>query len=371
LTPTSYDPEFEFKKNLLTAKHVDDVNMGGTEKMIDEYHHEVEKVFGSCKINKNLFTNCGVRHTMTKEHDVIMDQDVYIATMRPIVHADLTGAPAEREATKIVADMFVSLRGALAYTTLTQAWMQVYIVGLQRIQAPTNLEIRRLNAITRKLQKSPGKLIFKAMICSRECDVHTDSGYRRIEIIDDIKGYGMRGLCLLRRGVNPITKKPVIHLLESICKSHRLTIRSSYGAELLAAVHGMDDIFPTLISMAEIRTRCFTPTEIMRIREKGGLGIKVTLTMDAESVYKSVISRDMKAPTEKTLLGHVMWLRELLMAGVIDSVQWCDTRDMTADGHTKGIIDRSGLIEVMHGIQAFKHDLKRHTPHRGTKDSGA
>ena len=42
-------------------------------------------------------------------------------------------ACAEKDATKAVTDLFVSLRGALAYTTLTQAWMQVYIVALQRI----------------------------------------------------------------------------------------------------------------------------------------------------------------------------------------------------------------------------------------------
>ena len=126
----------------------------------------------------------------------------------------------------------------------------------------------------------------------------------------------------------------------------------------------MDDVFPSLIAMVEIRQGCFGPRDIIKIREEGGLNLKVTLTMDAESVYKSVISRDMKAPTEKTLLGHVVWLRELLQIGVIDTVQWCDTRDMTADGHTKGSIDRKGLIEVMRGFQVFKHDLKRHTPHR-------
>eukprot|EP00959_Pyramimonas_sp_CCMP1952_P043488 909498-Pyramimonas_sp.AAC.1 len=26
--------------------------------------------------------------------------------------------------------------------------------------------------------------------------------------------------------------------------------------------------------------------------------------------------------------------------GIVHCVQWCDTRDMTADGHTKGSIDR-------------------------------
>jgi hypothetical protein len=145
---TSFDPEFEIKKDLLTAKHVDDVNMTGTEPQIDHYVDEVEKVFGKCKLNKRQFTNCGVRYTLQDNHDVVSDQDEYIKTLRPIVSPELTGAAAEKEATKTVADPFVSLRGAAAYTTLAQAWIQVYIVALQRVQVPTNLDVRRLNAIT-------------------------------------------------------------------------------------------------------------------------------------------------------------------------------------------------------------------------------
>eukprot|EP00959_Pyramimonas_sp_CCMP1952_P240100 5017442-Pyramimonas_sp.AAC.1 len=50
--------------------------------------------------------------------------------------------------------------------------------------------------------------------------------------------------------------------------------------------------------------------------------------------------------------------------GIVHSIQWCDTRDMTADGHTKGSIDRGMLLQVMGGTQSFKHDSKRHIPSR-------
>eukprot|EP00959_Pyramimonas_sp_CCMP1952_P173555 3626636-Pyramimonas_sp.AAC.1 len=50
--------------------------------------------------------------------------------------------------------------------------------------------------------------------------------------------------------------------------------------------------------------------------------------------------------------------------GIVHSIQWCETRDMTADGHTKGGIDREMVLQVMGGLQTFKHDLKRHTPYR-------
>ena len=62
---------------------------------------------------------------MTSNHDIVCDQDEYIKTLRPIVHPGLTGQAAEKEATTTIADLFVSLRGAIAYTLLTLAWLQV------------------------------------------------------------------------------------------------------------------------------------------------------------------------------------------------------------------------------------------------------
>ena len=181
----------------------------------------------------------------------------------------------------------------------------------------------------------------------------------------------MRGCLLLRRGErtqgvhgNTHPKEQVVHLVDSICKSHRLTIRSSYGAEIIAATHGYEDSYPTLVTLVELRQGVLRTEALKKCREEGGLALKVTLTIDAESVYKSLTSRDLKTPAEKTLLGHVSWIRELLQNGLIEAMQWCDTRDMTADGHTKGCIDRQVLLEVMQGHQAYKFDVKRYSPHR-------
>jgi len=93
--------------------------MGGKEPTIDHNIIEVEKLFGKCELNRHQFTNCGVRYTIADDHDVITDPYANIATMRPIVSLELTGAAAEKDATKTVANLFVSLRGALAYTPFT------------------------------------------------------------------------------------------------------------------------------------------------------------------------------------------------------------------------------------------------------------
>ena len=55
----------------------------------------------------------------------------------------------------------------------------------------------------------------------------------------------------------------------------------------------------------------------------------------------------------------------MLQVGIVSEIQWCDTRDMTADGHTADSIDRGFLREVMSGHPSFKYDVKRFVPYRG------
>ena len=54
----------------------------------------------------------------------------------------------------------------------------------------------------------------------------------------------------------------------------------------------------------------------------------------------------------------------MMERNIVHCVQWCDTRDMTADGHTKGSIDRELLLQVMSGIQSFKHEVNKYVPYR-------
>ena len=92
------------------------------------------------------------------------------------------------------------------------------------------------------------------MRCLGKSDLHTDSGFRRLTGTseDDIKGYGMRGLNYFRKGLRRDNGRPCVHLVDSQCKSHRLVVRSSYGAEALAATHGVDDAIPTLVTLHEL-----------------------------------------------------------------------------------------------------------------------
>eukprot|EP00959_Pyramimonas_sp_CCMP1952_P000737 14482-Pyramimonas_sp.AAC.1 len=145
------------------------------------------------------------------------------ASIRPIEHPELTGAYADAKASNMAADMFVSLKRALAYALITLVWLMVYVVSLQRVQEPTNVLVRRLSAINRKLQAWPKKTVYRSMTPTGEVDLRSDSGFRRLsgDADDEVNGYGIRGANLLRRGIAP-TGKPVVHLIDARCESHRL-----------------------------------------------------------------------------------------------------------------------------------------------------
>ena len=63
----------------------------------------------------------------------------------------------------------------------------------------------------------------------------------------------------------------------------------------------------------------------------------------------------MKAPTEKSVISHVKWLRELADRGLLTGIAWVDTRDMLADGLTKGAVDRQMIHTAMDGHWALQH----------------
>eukprot|EP00959_Pyramimonas_sp_CCMP1952_P243625 5092223-Pyramimonas_sp.AAC.1 len=78
----------------------------------------------------------------------------------------------------------------------------------------------------------------------------------------------------------------------------RALVRSGYSAEALAAAHHMEDCHPTVVTPQEPRAGPPRPTQLNDILEMGGPSMKVTLAIDAESVVKSLSSKDQKKPTE-------------------------------------------------------------------------
>merc|ERR1711966_620289 len=62
-----------------------------------------------------------------------------------------------------------------------------------------------------------------------------------------------------------------------------------------------------------------------------------------------------KPPAEHSLYPHILWLRELLSSKLLSSLMWEDTRDMIADGLTKGSVNRDALRAAATGSRAREH----------------
>ena len=73
------------------------------------------------------------------------------------------------------------------------------------------------------------------------------------------------------------------------------------------------------------------------------------LALDAYSVFSATTAVNVKTPADSSLLAHLQYLRELLDRDVLSEIWWCDTRDMLADGLTKGQVHRDALQDAMRG----------------------
>ena len=123
--------------------------------------------------------------------------------------------------------------------------------------------------------------------------------------------------------------------------------------------------------MHEIYAGVPTKAVAKQLREEGGFKIPNVIYIDALSVYASVTATYIKAPAEKGLLSHIQYMRELLDNRVLDAICWQDTRDMAADGLTKGSVDRALLHSIMDGTLKFDHEVKLWRPLRPKGEQSA
>jgi len=176
--------------------------------------------------------------------DITLDQSHYVQTLRSISHPQLSSGQPEDLADTSLHKLYMSLLGAVAYTSHTRADVCVFVCALQRHLAKPKVEhVKKLNRLLRWLQRHPRKLVFKS--CSQQpmhLRVVSDAAFKRET--DD--GYALRGAFFLRtagvsKDLSMFTSTPaVVHTIEWICKSQKHVTRSTFAAELLSAGETID-----------------------------------------------------------------------------------------------------------------------------------
>ena len=364
LVSSLYDPQLmmlhrDKQLQLLISVHVDDIKFTGDEVEVQRLMTMLQATFGTMVINKNVFTNCGMCHERQADGAIHLHQDEYIKALKCIHPKHYNHLRAEDPCDSKLQALYMSLVGAVAYSTLTQAWVSVFLVALQRRnKQATVADVRRLNAVTRELVKRPQRLKYKSMTPTGVIEVFSDSAFSR----EGDTAHTLKGMTALLIGRDQKGTE-CCHLLESLSQTHKLVVRSTFGAELLAATSAVDNSYSIAITFHELGCGPLTADQAMRIREGGGCTVKMHLLIDAMSVFQAVKQENFKAPTEKSLLSHIAWLKEMLGLGHLSAVSWCDTRDMIADGLTKGKVPRDLLLMAMSGVRTVNH------PHESFKGS--
>ena len=85
--------------------------------------------------------------------------------------------------------------------------------------------------------------------------------------------------------------------------------------------------------------------ELQKREDNGKMPIAIEVCTDCRSVFDALSATEIKAPSETSLVLILNVLKELLQAHVIKELTWLDTKDMLADGLTKGGVSRLQLFE--------------------------
>ena len=322
----------------------------------------MSKEFGKLDLEYETFTCCGVRHQQTAS-EITLDQMSFIAAIK-----EMTVTPAVMKEEFLAEDVrrqFLSLLMTVAYALLTRIDVAVYVTALQRISHVAQpIHVKRLNHLVRWMKQNPRKLVYQKLDEYPTClVVYSDSGFQA----KSDTGLSVRGMVSVRMTATDVERlhtgspTPVelkCHLLECASKSQRHVTRSTFASELFASTDATDTSVLTRLALHELHESTLSEEQAKRILE-GDVTSPVTLLMvlDALSVTAAIVAPTLRVPAEASLMVHVRWYRQQLSRGVL-RLSWSDTRDMLADGLTKGAIDRIALDLVMRGYISSQRPLK-------------
>ena len=348
----------------LMAKHVDDLKVTGVHSAVQWILKQIQDVFGQMKLEWNTFTNCGVRHSQDKTtKEVDLDQEEYIKGIRLCVHPDITGKPADSLAEPSLHEQYWSVLGAIAYAVLTRPDIAVFVSALQRFsQKPLVIHVKRLNMVVRWAQRNPKKLHYGQLdgtsqpghCCATHLRLISDAAFKK----EEEDGHSMRGAAFVRCAGNKqadFCSTRSGHLLEYVSKQQRRVTRSTFTSELQAGCDTVDKGFLIVQTLHEMQSGGCTHAKARELREHGGYVVPWALYLDALSVWAAITATFIKTPADNGVLFHCLYIRELLNENVMHAIIWTDTRDMIADGLTKGAVDRQALHEAMSGIFKINH----------------
>jgi len=191
----------------------------------------------------------------------------------------------------------------------------------------------------------------------------TDSAFKALE--DEGSGLALRGLAILLtsdvvegKSVLEVGRTINVNLLEWLVRKLRRVVRSTFAAELNALIDSIETLILLQLLLHQIYCGTGESNEELLVKLAcGGLYPPIDLLVDAKSVSDAVSAPETCTPQEASLKLHIKTIRDRLARGLLRSLSWCDTRDMLADGLTKGGVDRAALTLAMSGKLKILHEV--------------
>ena len=137
--------------------------------------------------------------------------------------------------------------------------------------------------------------------------------------------------------------------------------RGVWSSELFNQCDMLDAAILLLGYFQELRFGPLSGAELRKLRENGGFALQLELLTDSLSIFSYLRSVHLKMPAERGTVFHLAYIRECLVNLIVSWFTWIDTRDMVADGLTKGSCDRAQLHEFMRGYFKLRHSASSHS----------
>ena len=352
LRKTSADSHFWCKHNekgeweLSLSTHIDDLKGCGSDKAREALRKQLASDFSDdLKEQIGEFEHIGIKHIQDpKTFSVYTHQNHYVDQLHPINTSMIDKTDESIAITGMAYTLFRSLLGAMQWLLQTRGDIVPYVGCLQRYaQVPTVKHVVMINRVLRWCKHNKTGILYSFIPGNLAMAVIADSAYKCEP--EDTDCLALRGFIIALLGRN-LDGSYSLHILEIIGSKHKLVTRSTFAAELRNAIDAVDTGLKINGAIHEQLVGVVSPSEMANLKENGGFITPVMLFLDAKSVCDAIES-DNDNSADKSMIFHVKALRHMFMTGQLASSTWLDTRDMLADGLTKGKIDRHALMRAL------------------------
>ena len=304
------------------------------------------------------FDHLGLKHRLLEDGSRSISRQHYVSELRRIADTDLKLLSPSDTVSEDVRGKYMSLLGGVAWTVQTRPDIAVFVAALQRrMQSLTVRDVLNSNRVLKYLKVKPLELRY----------VKIDGPWSLVAISDSsFKGEDQDFLAV-RSGVIALASDGIhrgenrLHILEFVSKKQTKVCRSTFAAELHSALDlaGLAMIINSAIT--EVLTGSKNAAQLVELQETGENALKLSLIIDAKSVWSSTIGDEAKC-TDQTVYLHPLKLRQLWGSAIL-VLGWVDTRDMLADGLTKGVISRDLLRQLAaSGVWNVQFEPDLHKP---------